>query len=138
MTHYYYLIIAGALLDETTEFYKVGVGTTRQADRDFLFLTAFAASHNYYFEKVDVESSDFYLRCQKSVAGGGDPHGTLTTRAHCVSARELVRALKKSEAVPVSENVSRNVNHQLHFLSVNYRVFKNLCRRPSPLPSGTT
>lgn len=138
MTHYYYFIMAGSCWDESTQLFRVGVGTSRQGTRDFLFLTAFAASHNYYFEKDSVQSSEFFMKCLKSFASSADPCGNATTRSLHVSARELVRALKKSERIPVPENVSRNVKHQLHFLSLNYRVISNLNRAASLLPSKET
>ena len=44
MKHYYYYIMAGREIDETAQFFKVAVGSSKQAQRDFLYLTLLACS----------------------------------------------------------------------------------------------
>ena len=129
MKHYWILICAGHQIDETTRFYRVAIGTSKQADRDFLFLTAFAESHNYFFEKDCVEVSDFYMKCVKSAVSCQNRPDFATNIAQQVDARNLVRAIKKSESLPISKPQLENFSHQMHFLSLNYRIFSNLNRR---------
>lgn len=123
MVHYWNLICAGAQIDETTKFFRVAIGTTKQADRDFLFLTAFATSHGYFFEKDCPQVSEFTKKCLLSCSDLPDGAELVPNKIQLVSARNLVRALKAAEALPMSQNQIANFNHVAHFLSLNYRVF---------------
>jgi len=126
MTHYYYFIMTpGGILDDQARLYIVGIGSSKQADRDYLFLTAYAADNNCYFSSVSGTSDAFVHRCEQSI---GYP---LRMRSQRVSARSLVRSLKAGTDIPYSENQLRNVDHLRKFLSLNYRVISNL-RKSSP------
>lgn len=129
MTHFWYLICAGREIDETTKFFRVGVSTSQQGDRDFLFLTAFAESHDYFFYKDSAAVSDFVMKCIKSLTLDGGKPDFVSNKIQLVKARDLVRAIKASEALPLSQAQLSNFNHQAHFLSLNYRFFSNLNRR---------
>lgn len=129
MTHFWYLICAGQEIDETTRFFCVGVSQSQQGIRDFLFLTAFAESHNYFFAKDCVAVSYYVMKCVKSLTLDGEKPGFVTNKIQMVKARDLVRAIKASEALPLSRAQLANFNHQAHFLSLNYRIFSNLNRR---------
>lgn len=129
MTHYWYLICAGQEIDETTKFFRVGVTQSHQGDRDFLFLTAFAESHNYFFHMDSLAVSDYVMKCVKSLTLDGGKPDFVTNKIQVVKARDLVRAIKASEALPLSQAQLANFNHEAHFLSLNYRIFSNLNRR---------
>lgn len=123
MTSYYYYIMAGAVIDGTTRIYSVACGTSTQANRDFLFLTAYAVQHGHYFEIRSNNSTNFISSILDNYKG------ILTEPAiQRVSARELVRSLKSSTEIPAAQNVLDNQNHVLHYLSLEYRTAK-FCRR---------
>ena len=124
MTSYYHLIAAGREISDTSDFYLVGVGTSRQANRDYLFLLAWATQRDYYFHIVDVDSTDFFMKCLRSVDPVANTNCFITTKAKKVTARDLVRAIKLSEAVPASLQHIRQANHLRDFLDVNYRAFR--------------
>lgn len=89
MTSCYYYIMAGAVIDSTTRIYSVACGTSTQANRDFLFLTAYAVQHGHYFEIRSNNSTNFISSILDNYKG------ILTEPAiQRVSSRELVRSLK--------------------------------------------
>lgn len=119
MTSCYYYIMAGAVIDSTTRIYSVACGTSTQANRDFLFLTAYAVQHGHYFEIRSNNSTNFISRILDNYKG------ILTEPAiQRVSSRELVRNLKSSTEIPAAQNVLDNQNHFLHYLSLDYRTAK--------------
>lgn len=123
MTSYYYYIMAGAVIDSTTRIYSVACGTSTQANRDFLFLTAYAVQHGHYFEIRSNNSTNFISSILDNYKG------ILTEPAiQRVTSRELVRNLKSSTEIPAAQNVLDNQNHVLHYLSLEYRTAK-FCRR---------
>ena len=123
MTSCYYYIKAGAVIDSTTRIYSVACGTSTQANRDFLFMTAYAVQHGHYFEIRSNNSTNFISSILDNYKG------ILTEPAiQRVSARELVRSLKSSTEIPAAQNVLDNQNHVLHYLSLEYRTAK-FCRR---------
>lgn len=123
MTSCYYYIMAGAVIDSTTRIYSVACGTSTQANRDFLFLTAYAVQHGHYFEIRSNNSTNFISSILDNYKG------ILTEPAiQRVSSRELVRNLKSSTEIPAAQNVLDNQNHVLNYLSLEYRTAK-FCRR---------
>lgn len=116
MTHYHYYIVAGRVLDETTRFYQVAVGSTRQATRDYLALVAHAVDHGHYFELRSKQSIEFVTNCL----------GSLNHCKPCpvmlqVTARELLRSLRASTAPPIPANVLANRHHLNYWLDADYR-----------------
>lgn len=124
MTHYHYYIECGQVIDATTRIFKVGIGTTRQADRDFLYLVSYAMSHGHYFHICDSVSSEFVLK----LIGACREDGVLLTVEN-VTARVLVRSLKKQERVPLDVDTLRNDHHAKMFLDSNYRIFYKISNR---------
>lgn len=119
MTSCYYYIMAGAVIDSTTRIYSVACGTSTQANRDFLFLTAYAVQHGHYFEIRSQNSTNFISSILDNYKG------ILTEPAiQRVSSRELVRNLKSSTEIPAAQNILDNQNHVLHYLSLDYRTAK--------------
>ena len=68
MTRYYYYVVAGRQCDQTTQIFKVAVGTNKQSQRDYAFLLANAQQHGHYFEVVSRESDEFIRRLRLSLA----------------------------------------------------------------------
>lgn len=119
MTSCYYYIMAGAVIDSTTRIYSVACGTSTQANRDFLFLTAYAVQHGHYFEIRSNNSTNFISSILDNYKG------ILTEPAiQRVSSRELVRSIKSSTEISAAQNVLDNQNHVLHYLSLDYRTAK--------------
>lgn len=119
----YYYIMAGAVIDSTTRIYSVACGTSTQANRDFLFLTAYAVQHGHYFEIRSNNSTYFISSILDNYKGI-----LIEPAIQRVSARELVRSLKTSTEIPAAQNVLDNQNHVLNYLSLEYRTAK-FCRR---------
>ena len=123
MTSCYYYIMAGAVIDSTTRIYSVACGTSTQANRDFLFLTAYAVQHGHYFEIRSNNSTNFISSILDNYKGI-----LIEPAIRRVSSRELVRNLKSSTEIPAAQNVLDNQNHVLNYLSLEYRTAK-FCRR---------
>lgn len=124
MTHYYYYIIAGAQLDENARIYKVGVGSSKQGRRDYLFLTAFAVEHGHYFEMVSGKTDDFVHRVTLSLGG-------VLPSIMVLSSREMVRYLKGAGLPTLSNDALLSNDAQLKVLNTNYRIISNLRSRAS-------
>ena len=127
MTHYYHYIAADGSVDENTKFYSVGVDTGKQANRDYLFLIAYAAEHNHYFELYSVESTRFVGEVKKSL----EPIIFCTMK---ISARDLVRAFKSGERPGASFDSKKSLHMNLMQMDANYRLFCNLSKRNFPHP----
>lgn len=124
MTHYHYYILAGAQLDENARIYKIGVGSSKQGRRDYLFLTAFAVEHGHYFELVSDKTDDFVHRVTLSLDGG-------LPSIMVLSSREMVRYLKGAGLPTLSNDKLLSNDAQLKVLNTNYRIISNLRRRAS-------
>ena len=98
MTHYYCLIIAGDVIDESSLIYRVGVGTSLQCNRDYLFLLAHAVDHGWYFEKWSAEVMEFVRKIAASLSptNSNDPSDAISI--HGASVREIVRSIKSGTA----------------------------------------
>lgn len=129
MTHYYYLICAGAQVDQNTQFFRVGVGTSRQANSDFLFLTAQAVDKGWYFERVSAASDDFIRKIAESLYPTTDGTSLLRLQVKQCLVRDVVRAIKRGEALPSDVNSAKNRLNSLQYLSLNYRVAQVKSRR---------
>jgi len=129
MTHYYYLICADAQVDQNTQFFRVGVGTSRQANSDFLFLTAAAVDKGWYFERVSAASDDFVRKIAESLYPDDEGTKMLRLKIRQCLVRDVVRAIKKGEALPTDVNSAKNRLNSLQFLSLNYRVAQVKSRR---------
>ena len=129
MTHYYYLICAGAQVDQNTQFFRVGVGTSRQANSDFLFLTAAAVDKGWYFERVSAASDDFVRKIAESLYPDDEGTKMLRLKFRQCLVRDVVRAIKKGEALPTDVNSAKNRINTLQYLSLNYRVAQVKSRR---------
>lgn len=111
MTHFYYYITAGRTMDETSHVYRVAVGTSCQANRDYLFLIAYSESHGHYFEIVSLKSSEFV---SKVIDSG--------YQLEAITARELVRSIKAQTANPLNPSA---LSHQHRFqmqTNLDYRI----------------
>lgn len=129
MTHNYLLIVAGPQLDDTTKFYKVGVGCSKQANRDFLYLTALAAERNYYFKLWTQEVADFFHRVVKSIYHIPDNVMMTIPNYDYVTARDIVRHFKEMDAISRSGQNLAQRDHFLKSLNLNYRIISNLRKK---------
>lgn len=122
MKTYYLYIEAGAQIDKDSKFYKVGVGTSKQATRDYLYLIAYSVQHGHYFEKWSSEVATFL----NQVAGSMNQKSVTLMGA---DARDLVRQFKAFQAVPLSAH-SLRAAHQLRMVTdTDYRISSNLAKR---------
>lgn len=119
MTHYYYLIAAGRVIDDTTKYYKIAVGTSKQANRDYLTILALASEKNWYFEIVSPKSTEFVTKIAESVAGSQVTLPLLSLHFQKMSARDFVRAQKQHISVPLTSNSCRNLNDFMLKMNLN-------------------
>lgn len=129
MTHYYYLICAGAQVDQNTLFFRIGVGSSRQANSDFLFLTAQAVDKGWYFERVSEMSDEFIRKIADSLYPDNEGAKIMRLKIRQCLIRDVVRSIKKGEALPADVNSARNRINTLQYLSLNYRVAQVKSRR---------
>lgn len=127
--------MAGREIDSDTRIFKVTVGSSRQSDRDYLFLLAQSVEHNWYFEKWSSQVADFVQMVLESLAPEqtDDPLGG--TLIEGITARELVRNLKMGTKIPTDPQLFRNANHVRQWLSLNYRTMTNRQGESRHLPS---
>lgn len=129
MTHYHYLIICGfvemdkpKILDNTATVYTVGIGSSMQANRDYLFLTAFAADHDCYFAPRSADSMNFVYRVLIEY------HIPFAQQLR-VNARSLVRAIKaglKSNGTVTNLSAAHRLRQ---VYDLNYRISCRLAER---------
>lgn len=124
MTRYYYYVVAGRECDQTTQMYKVAVGTNQQSQRDYAFLLANAQMHGHYFEVVSRESDEFIRRLRLSLAEFNVQLGWL-------SCRDLSALLRSVTTSPLQPSALHGAHLQRKTLSLNYRISSNLARRAS-------
>lgn len=129
MVHYYYLICAGSQVDQDSQFFRVGVGTSSQANRDFLFLTAAAVDKGWYFERVSAASDDFVRKLAASLYPTTDGTSLMRLQVKQCLVRDVVRSIKKGVALPSDVNSAKNRLNSLHYLSLNYRIAQVKSRR---------
>lgn len=136
MTHLHYLVICGSgsygkssILDDKATIYTVSVGTSKQANFDYLFLTAFAADHECYFALRSKESIDFIYRLIQE-------YHIPQAQQISIDARSLVRAIKAG-VKPTQVGDRLNAAHQLRkIFDLNYRISCNLSAAKIHLHSG--
>lgn len=121
MVHYYYYVSAGAECDSQTKIYKVAVGTTKQCQRDYSFLMAFALQHGHYFEIVSRVSDDFIIKLRHSLV-------EFSVQVEWLSCRDLVQELRDTISHPLDSAVLRSNHLQQKSLNLNYRISSNLSR----------
>lgn len=126
MKHYYFYIEAGREIDESARFYKVAVGSSKQAQRDFLFLTSFSVEHGHYFALVSTESVEFLDKVRAS-------QGLREIDFTYCDARDLVRTFKNNVQLMMEPSLMVNNDHQRKILNINYRIMSNLRREACPI-----
>lgn len=111
MTHFYYYITAGRTMDETSHVYRVAIGTSIQANRDYLFLIAYSESHGHYFEIVSLKSSDFVSKVLDS-----------GYQLEAITARDLVRSIKSQTANPLNPSALSQQHRFRMQTNLDYRI----------------
>lgn len=114
MTHKYYYIEAGNILDETSRIYIVNIGTTEQAHRDFQWLTDFSVEHGHFFQLCNVNVVQFVSKVRYSVKNLQHPIS--------INARALVKHFKMNTRPVLSAVQLSNVRMTLKYLNDNYRT----------------
>ena len=121
MTHYYLYIEAGATVDTTSRFYKVAVGTSKQAQKDYLFLVAHAVDNGHFFEIWSTQVDAFLEKCWS--LSQLDRSSVVPT-----TARDLVRAFKTNTRPTLSSQTLINRHRMMNALNIAYRIQSNLNR----------
>ena len=137
MTSIYIYIEAGRVIDASTKFFKVEVGTGRQSNRDYLFMLGFAMSRNYYFELQSRETDEFLYKIARGMGKYPAPLTLEALNIQHLRIRDLVRAIKKSEKAAQNPTLRRFSEHQRDFLDSNYYSFKKLGMKFDPAKRET-
>lgn len=124
MLHFHYYVSAGPQCNDTTRIYKVGIGISLQAQRDFQFLTDYAAQHGHYFSPISDASDVFIMKLRRSLAEYD------IQMTYC-SARDLVRLFKDATGTALNPAVLRSIHSQQTLTNIDYRISSNLARRAS-------
>lgn len=116
MTHYYYYIEAGSEISQNSHFFRVAVGSSARAQRDFLFLIAYSVQHAHYFERFSAESDAFISQIASSLLVPRLPF--VQIKAH-----DLVRCFKHGCAIPdcVQEQLN-TAAHQDAMLNLDFYI----------------
>lgn len=114
--------MAGKEIDSESMFFKVAVGSTAQAQRDFLYLTQFAKEHGHYFELWTLEVDLFLEKIANSLPHADGECAATILPMVATSARDLVRSLKDMGVLEPSYDVQLNQRRLREFLSLNYRI----------------
>lgn len=122
MTHYYLYISCGTSLDETSRFYKVGIGESSRQSRVYDFLESYALEHGHYFVLWDNDAIGFLLQCLDSV------NGTIS-QVTTISGDELRKAFLTQSPVPYSLNANRQRHDLLKRIDPAYYAVCMLRRR---------
>lgn len=120
--HYYIYIEAGAQIDLGSRFFRVGIGTSKQANRDFLFLLGHAVSSGFYFEKQSDVTDNFLKNIAKSL----NLDSTLELNVTLIDGRCLVRSIKAQTAANGNPYAAHNAEHQRLMLYADYRFMSKL------------
>lgn len=120
MKHLHLLIIAGRVIDSSARFYKVAVGCSKQSDRDYLYLTAYAASTGAYFERWGENTCEFLRKIDISIYGEPDSYQGIRLQVLHVDARDMVRALKSATLPAPSSDQLANTHYMRSVLDSNY------------------
>lgn len=115
MRIFYFIDAPGEVNLETSRFYQVQISSSKQGDRDFLYLIAYAAENSAFFEVRSLESTAFINRIANSLAVDFLPFVSIKARA-------LVSALKKGVAVPLDASAIASKNHLRFINSLDYRI----------------
>lgn len=130
MTHKYLLIEAGQLIDETTHCYIVMIGTSKQADRDYLAILANSMSCGYYFELYKQVQAEFLYRIQREY--------TNLPPLQSITARDYVRAMKQNLREPLNSQNLSQAHHMRNMLSLQYFTNSRLNRLSSSASVDTS
>lgn len=129
--HYYLYIEAGAAIDDGTRFFAVGIGTGKQATRDYLFLLGHAVSNGFFFERYSIETANFMVNVSRSLG----LQSVWDLNVTQIDARELVRSIKTKSAAHGNPCAAENAEAQRLMLNADYRFMSKL-RGQNHLPSG--
>lgn len=134
MTRNYIYIEAGREIDETSRFFRVSIGTSKQSNRDYLFLLAHAMSHNYFLELNSSSVADYLLNIAESLGGSRYVCPLDVLRIRNIKIRDLVRAIKANATISEDYVVRKNSENQRAALDSAYYAMKKLARNLT-LPS---
>ena len=119
MTHIYYYIAAGSVIDDTTRIYTVSIGESVRQQAILAWLTAHAAAHNHFFHVRDLKTSEFVHRIIHSIDGAN-------LSPLQVSASDLKKSLTSGEDFPIASGTLHTKHSQRSSLNLDYRVSNKL------------
>lgn len=124
MKDYYLYIKAGLAIDQTTEFFKVGVGQSAREQRLREILTAYAHMNGHFFVLWSMTTAEFYARIAESL-------GLDLYHIKLVSAAQLVARLNVAGEYCASVEAERNRHRLLMQVDPDYYTAVMLRKRMS-------
>lgn len=122
MTHYFLYIKAGALLDERTTFYKVGIGESEVGMRLHSWLEAYAAEHGHLFCRWSHESVEFYSKCIESI-------GHNAQLIQSIPGSQLKKMLRTGCEDPACYYAIQNRHKMMMAIDPHYYTYHELSKR---------
>lgn len=119
MTHIYYYIAAGSVIDASTRIYAVRIGESPRQMAILAWLAAHAAAHNHFFHIRDLKTSEFVHRIIHSVDGAN-------LSPLQVPASVLKKTLTFGEDFPIASGTLHTKHSQRTLLDLEYRVSNKL------------
>lgn len=117
MTQIYLLIEAGDILDESTNFYFVNVGTSRHAQYSYRSLLSLCQQRNWYFKLRDADVSQFLRRIFTSIPN----HRPVIKCDVC----DMIRNFKQGTRPPLSPAQVANQKRMDYYFNLSFRVACN-------------
>lgn len=115
MTHYYYFIQSGQMLDASAKFYRVGIGQSKAESRIKDKLQRYAAEHGYYFAICNSDTDTFWQKCLKSV-------NAPSTTVIYISGRNLLKELRAGTQPALIPSSLHNQHQMMLTLNLDYRI----------------
>lgn len=122
MTHYFLYIKAGAVLNEDTRFYKVGIGESKEGMLIYAWLEAYAAEHGHMFCRWSHDAVEFYSKCIESIG-----HNAQLIKS--IPAADLKKVLRTGCEDPACYEAIMNRHKMMMALDPHYYTYYELSKR---------
>lgn len=117
MTTYYLLIVADAIVDDSSTYYKVSVGQTNNDTKALQKLLFLAKANSWFFQKFDLETTLFFGKIALSL--GKKVWQLPLHQEHIVTLlAQLCSAHKRCSDHPTKGNMA----HLRFFIDTNFRI----------------
>ena len=121
MTKIFILIEAGEMIDDTTNFYYISVGSSSSQIRAKSKIAQICSEKNYYFKVRDAVSTDFLAKVFKSI-----PDHRQVIK---VGVSEMWKHFRNNTRPCLTQTQVTNNNYLLSRIDINFRVRRYALRK---------